>query len=177
MAQTAPHLPTANMKLHEDVNVNKALLPRLLPRFLIKLHLSKFSIGFIITIMGILAMSLYSMFGFITLLAAGLISVCAGIFGCLAIKLKFLMLHGGSVFVYGLSFFMSLIAYMAIYAGVGSLYTDTRSGVVFVICLLLLVMDLIASALSFGVELIVIYVADCQRRLAIEDMRREASLP
>ena len=177
VAQTALPLHTANMKLNEEVNVNKALLPPLLLRFLFKLHLAKLSFGVSVTIMGVVAMSLYSMFGFIMLFAAGVTAVFAGVFGSLASKLKNLTFHGGSVFVYGLSFLMSLMAYTATYTTVGVLEMDSRSSVVLMISLLLLVGNLIASALGFGVELIVIYVADCQRRLVIEDMRRSASLP
>jgi len=168
------------MVLQDQVNVNTAQLPRLLPRFLFKLHVTKLAIAICITILGVICMSIYSMFGFFVLLAAGITSLFAGAFGSLANKLKYMVLHGGSVIVYVLSFYMSYMAYAVCYTVANEVTdtgTNTGSTVVLMICLILLVMDFIVSALNFGVELVAIYVADCQRRLAVEDMRRGAGLP
>ena len=182
VAEIAPRLPIVNMKVleheAEEVNVNKALLPQLLPRFLYKLHLTEVFLGLGIIIVSIIGTTTVTIFA--PLLIVGFTAACAGIFGSLANRFKSLVLHGGSVCVYGLSIFMSFIGLVT---SIGILYFSYRhqeADRIMRICIPMLVLlgkSMVASVLNFGVEIMTIYVADCQRRLAIEDKRREASVP
>lgn len=160
---------------YEESNVNKTQLPRLLPSCLLKLHLIKLSLSLFLTVMAIVCMCLYGVSGYVVVLGAGITSFFGGFFGSMANKLRSLVLHGGSVLVFALSFYMSLLAYVGTYA----MITVGPSGnvIVVVITLLLLVLDMIFSALNGGVELIVIYVSESQRRLNLEEKRRGISNP
>ena len=172
-----PALPSAaNMSPLMEININKAQLPRLLPKFLFKLHLTKVSFGVCLIIIAIIKMALFNMLANIGLLMAGITSLFAGASGALANRLRSFVLHGGSVLVYAFSFYMCIIAYLIVNGLIVYDVDGTGKIVLFMINMMLLIGDMIISTLNIGVELLTIYVADCQRRLTIESLRGGSNL-
>lgn len=149
-------------------DLNQARLPRYLSRVLLKLHLVKVTFGLTLLGLGVGSIILYESNVYVIVLGACISSMTTGTIGLIANKQKSLVLHAGCLVTSAISFYLSLLAYVACTAA-SSVAHDNDWLVI--ISVLVLAMDIMSATLNVGVELFVMYVAVSLQRVAKETLQ------
>lgn len=147
---------------------NQARLPRSLSRVLTKLHIAKLTFGLTLLALGVGSLIVYETFLYVIILGACISSMTTGTIGLLANNQRSLVLHAGCLLTSAVSFYLSLLAYVACTAAA----SVTQDNVWLVITsVLVLAMDIMSATFNVGVELWVMYVAVSLQRVARENLQ------
>lgn len=158
----------------QEFNANLARLPRHLHQTLLKLHITKLSLGLLLLALGVSCIIKYKSNAFIIIVGASISSLITGSIGLLAIHQRSLVLHGGATLTAAISLYLSLLVYVACTAAAAMDNNDTwlviMSGLVSVI-------DILSATLNAGVELSVMYVAVSTQRAVRKNLSETGGEP
>lgn len=138
---------------------NAAIIPISLEKLLFILHLVRAGLGILLLLLGIGTVVYYDSFLSCYVLVLGLSVILSGVTGFLATKFKSLAGHGGCVGTSAVTLYLGIITYSTS-IGVATTMPSHGSVIALLLCdVLLIAIDLVLSALSVGMEAVVLYIS------------------
>ncbi|MPC62233.1 hypothetical protein E2C01_056316 [Portunus trituberculatus] len=143
----------------EQHYINVAVLPRSLEILLFVLHGVRCGSGALLFFFGIGSLVYYNAFIALYMLGLGLAAALSGTSGLLATKFKSLVTHGGCLATSALTLYLGIINY-SITISEGSFLVAKEKQVVLLMCnVILIVLDMMISAMSVGFQALVLYIS------------------